>query len=423
MRGAWIVAAVLVVGGTAIGPACAGVYNTSEPWPLPRPFNLFRSDLAAYRAAASVAAGAENPARTPPPEGSLAEHYVRRVKELEALEARGTLSLANRNDLGAYYLRLGKYDAAVRVLEPKARDGDFLFLANLATAYELAGQGDLALRTREQALAAWPRAYPGWDTFQVNFYRKAEQYHQKLLTLRLNRPKQPRGDGQLQFDNLLPPFLGRSNYEVGGISPTRWSELPSDATTLVMQLLLWLPFDDGLHWLLGELLNASGDVVGAAAMMKAVVEKPPGAMQWNVKVPEELRQHYQAVAAAAAAREKYVDAVTALRDPYLNLKLLCVVTPRGMGLGAGDLMQEAAWPAIAILSEEQARAARDRARGGAGNRNEAAVDAESETSRATTPAPPGWMPDWKQVGVGFGAGVVVALLLSMQLRQMGRPKR
>jgi hypothetical protein len=47
------------------------------------------------------------------------------------------------------------------------------------------------------------------------------------------------------------------------------------------------------------------------------------------------------------------------------------------------------------------------------------------TSGDTTPSAPAsasWEPNWRQLGVGFGAGALVTLLLGMQLRQAGRPK-
>jgi hypothetical protein len=391
MRGAWIIAAVLVVGGTAADPARAGVYNTSEPWPWPSPSHQFQLDEAAYRAAAVSE------------KDSLGARYRRRVEELEGEEARGTLSLEDRSNLGAYYIRLGKPDKAIRVLEPKAREGNFMLLTNLATAHELNGSADLAVRYQEQALAAWPTMHAGWDTVMLQFYRKAEQLQLKLLTLRQERSRQPEQAAHLQLDNLFPRvrFGGPGGkYEVGGISSAQAAEIPSDATSLVMQLLLWTPFDDGLHWLLGELLNASGDVIGAAAMMKMVVEKAPDALnpKWNVNIPDELRQHYKAVAVAAAAKEKLVQAVLGLSDPYLNQKLLCAVAPRGMGLGAGDLIQEATWPAIAIATQPPPP--------------KAEAQTTPPASASTT-----WLPDWKQVGVGFVAGAVVALLLGFQIRQ------
>jgi tetratricopeptide (TPR) repeat protein len=418
MRGAWIITAALVVCGMLPEPAKAGVYFTSgtvrrefakpddpdaqELWPWPAPFVQFQQDLADYRAAAVVK------------ESPLRQHYERRVKELEAAEARGTLGRDDAINLGAYYIRLGQPEKAVRLLEPRAREGHFLLLANLATAHELSRSADgpdLALRYREQALAAWPSIYSGWTTWMLNSYRKAEQYHLKLLTLRQERARQAAGrPGPLQLDNLFPRvrFGGPGGkYEVGGISPAQWGEVPPDASNVVMQLLLWLPFDDGLHWLLGELLNASGDVAGAAAMMKTVVEKPPDPAnpQWAVNIPPELREHYQAVSAAAAAREKFAQEVQTLQDPFLNPTLLWALAPRGSGLaGGGEIAREASLAAIMKAYEP-------------------APSPKAETQPAA-PADPAksWLPDWRALAVGFAAGAVVVWLLGYQIRQARRAK-
>jgi hypothetical protein len=407
MRGAGIVAAVLVVGGVVASPARAGVYNTAEPWPLPGNFNLFQLDLAGYRAAA--AAEKEKKDRKNP--NPLRERYDAQVQELEASNARGLLRLEDRINLGAYYIRLGEYEKAIRVLEPMAQQSrHFMLRANLATAYELAGQPERAVGYRQLALASWPTTYPGWDSVQLRFYRKAEQYHLTLLQLRQEEARLDPSRTRLQLDRLFPRvrFVGANGeYEVGGIAPAQWVEIPADASVVVMQLLLWLPFDDRLHWLLGELLNASGDVVGAAAMMKPVLykpqdpAKPDDVRKWDAGAPPELREHYRLLAAEAAAREKFAEEVKRLevQDPNLNLNLtlLCALAPRGMGLGAGDLLQEASWPALLVKPPE--------------------------VVAPPAPSPPAaWVPNWRQIAVGFGAGAVVALLLGMQFRQMGRSR-
>jgi hypothetical protein len=428
MRGAWIVAAALLVGALSPGAARAGVYFTTgttvrdfaraddpdaqELWPLPSPFNQFHQDLADYRAGAVA--------------GPNHERYLRRVKELEAKESRGALGLDDGINLGAYYIRLGKYPEAVRVLEAKARASNhFMLWANLATAHELAGdQADRAQGYRELALKSWPAAYPGWDSGQLSFYRKAEQYHQTLLQERKKEARlQPRRNA-IQLDNLFPrvQFVGASpgerDYQAGSIAPALWAEIPTDATNVVMQLLLWMPFDDRLHWLLGELLNAGGDVTGAAAMMKEVVNKAQDPAKWDAGAPPELRKHYEVVKAVAAAREGYAQVL--FNDPYLPVKLVAALTPRGGGLGAGDLIREASWPAFVIRTGEQAQQAQqarrvaDAARGGGGE--------PAPGAPAAPPAPASWEPNWRQLGVGFGAGALVALLLGMQVRQMGRPK-
>jgi tetratricopeptide (TPR) repeat protein len=448
MRGAWTIAAALVVGALLTASARAGVYNTAEPWPRPGNFSQFQIDLANYRSAAvdlpnrvavavwSVTAGASPTPGLPPSlaaslvaqrdlgpaEQSIGMRYVRRAAALEAEDARGMLSPEGRINLGAYYVRLGNYRKAIQVLEAKAQESrDFMLRANLATAYELAGVPERALRYQELALSSWPAMYAGWDGMQLNFYRKAEQYHLTLLQSRHEEALRPPSRGGLRLDPLFPRvrFVGPSGeYEVGTIAPAQWAEVPADAISVVMQLLLWMPFDDRLHWLLGELLNASGDVVGAAAILKPVLYKPQDPTKWDTGAPPELREHYRLLAEAARAKESYVQAqLPPLGDPYLNLKLLCAVAPRGVGLGAGDLAREAVWPGVVLETEARARQAQKDNRGATGE-----ATAATAATTAAGPSSPAWMPDWRQLAVGFVAGAAVAALLGLQLRQGRRQK-
>jgi len=419
MRGAWIIAAAGIV-GALIPDARAGVYFTSgtlvrefarpddpdaqELWPRPSPFKQFRLDLAAYRSAVV--------------KGPVQSHYLERVAALKAKESQGLLSLDDRINLGAYYIRLGQYKDAITVLQEAQHSRHFLLHANLATAYELAdpekqgGDLRLALRSREMALDYWPISYAGWDSGMLYFYRKAEQFHLALLKSRQAEAPPMRGQSHLRLDNLFPRvrFVGPSGkYEAGSIALKPWCELPADAVDQVMQLHLWLPFDDRLSWMLGELFNASGDVGAAAEMMSRVV----GTLnQAQSVVPPDLDEHWRIVTEAADKRDKFITNPEVLKDRYWQLKLFCVVVPRGMNLGAGDLIQEASWPAI-VIEDENRRASKD-------------AQAPSTASPPSPLSPPvagePWMPNWRPLAVGFGAGVAIALLLAMQYRQMGRSK-
>jgi hypothetical protein len=430
MRGAWIVVAALAVGALTPRTALAGIYFTEgtsapkafsqpndpdaiEPWPLPNPaFKEFHLDLAGYRAAAAD------------PNSPVHQRYLRRVKELEGRASRGVLSLDDRINLGAYYLRLQQPQKAIPVLEAKARTSKhFMLLANLAAAYEMAGgMNDRAMIYRQLALEAWPTMYPGWDTAQVRFTRKAEQYQLTLLKLRDEETRGQPARNRLHLDGLFPrvQFVGPGgHFEAGTIAPAQWAEVPMDANLVVMQLLLWMPFDDRLHWLLGELLNASGDVVGAAAMMKEVVNKAQDPSKWDAAAPRELREHYDIVATEAAAHEQFVAVEASLKqsDPYVYLMIRAGLAPRGMGLGAGDLIQEACWPAMVVYTEDLKRKVEDQKR-----RQQAVQQADSPAAGPSSSASEGWVPNWRQLGVGFGAGVLVTLLLSMQMRQLNRAK-
>jgi hypothetical protein len=158
-------------------------------------------------------------------------------------------------------------------------------------------------------------------------------------------------------------------------------------------------------------------------MMKEVVNRQQDASKWDAAAPPELREHYRIVGAEAAAREQVLPMMMSAKgkNSYVELMMLAALAPRGLGLGAGDLMQEAAWPAAVIGTEEHLkRQAEDR------KRLAQAAEGSSPLDR-TTPGTPlagseSWVPNWRQLGVGFGAGVLVTLLLSLQMRQLGKTK-
>ena len=127
-------------------------------------------------------------------------------------------------------------------------------------------------------------------------------------------------------------------------------------------------------------------------------------VKWDSPAPLELREHYHAIAAEAEARDRFAQALLQRDDPYLNLELLCALAPRSTGVGAGYLIQEASWLGIVKANEPRP----------------APAAPPTATSAVATPA--SWIPNWRQLAVGFGAGAVVALLLSMQVRQGRRAK-
>jgi hypothetical protein len=68
-------------------------------------------------------------------------------------------------------------------------------------------------------------------------------------------------------------FVGESGqYEAGVLAARERSKLPADAIAIVQQLLLWLPEDTRLYWLLGELYNAAGDTDAARRILEDCVD-------------------------------------------------------------------------------------------------------------------------------------------------------
>jgi tetratricopeptide (TPR) repeat protein len=233
------------------------------------PFSRFQSVLANLRSIG-----------VPQPEGSLRRHYLKcRDELLTTQKARaGKLTVAERINLSAYLIRLQQYEEAVAVLSP-AREQEphqFMVLANLATAEQLAGRLDRAISDLQQVKDYWPRQWPDLSDEQLAWYRQVETYHLKLLRLRNHeaerqpaaRSRQPENVDGL-FGTVAAPirFVGDSGkYEAGRLAAAERARLPGDATAIVQQLLIWLPDDLRLYWLYGELLNAGGDTASAAVV-------------------------------------------------------------------------------------------------------------------------------------------------------------
>jgi hypothetical protein len=299
---------------------------------------------------------------------SLGLRYLKRVTELEAKEKRGELTTTDRINLGACWLRLEQPNKAIAALTPAAREGKphFLVLANLATAYEMARIPERAISYRQAALKDWPAAFAGWTQAQLYWYRRAEKYHLTLLEL---RTREPSGRDMDTLDALFPrvrfSVLG-GDYKPGPLPPDQWVELPEEALPLVYQLVYWRPLDDRLFWLLGEVLNARGDIGSAATVLQELVVKY---RQLNRTAPVELRRHAQVLQAARPPIEVVAD-VKPDRNPAKG----------------------------AALAPE---------------RNATAAPAESQ----------GWMPDWRQVVIGFVSGALVALLGVWQVREIRRRRQ
>jgi hypothetical protein len=388
MRGVWAALTVLALWLGLALPARAGVYNTGEQlgWPTP-PLDKWRLLIGQLRAV-RTAAGA-----LPASPGSLRWRFERRAAELEAREKEGALSTLDRVDLGACYIRMGRYQDAIRVLEAGDRK-HFLVLANLASAYHSIDQLDRAIAYQRQALDAWPSVWAGWSALQLQWYRRVDRYYLTLLQLRYR--EQVRAGGRpvrvTTVDELFPKvrFVGPSGeYEAGALAQASRDEVPEDATVIALQLVFWLPFDDRLYWLLGELLNAGGQV----QMAYEVLDELVFARRMDAR---ELTRHRQVL-------RDSVQAFKAWGEPGTRLSLLCAFSPTALG---PILPASAAWGAQ-FRPQPLAAPARRAADEGGG--------------AAAPPAPPpNWLPDWRPLGVGFGAGVVVALIGALQWREWRR---
>jgi tetratricopeptide (TPR) repeat protein len=306
MRGTWSGVIALLCCLAAAASAQAGLYNTAEPDESPAsllltpkgvqplPFERFRRDVL------SDLIGIANPK----PESPKRRRYLSRRDELLAKSRSGRLSAEEQMNLGAYLIRLKQYDDAVRLLTRAAEEdpSNALCLANLATAHQGNGQPERAIYwlQRLKRKGRWN----GLTAQQRDWFQHAEEYHLRLLLLRTS--EMPRGgssqpatavDALFSATGAPVRWVGENgHYEPGQMAASERAKLPADALALVEQLLIWLPDDTRLYWLFGELLNAQGDVQGAAAVFEDCVWN----RGWNV---ETLKEHRRLVKEAKPAAE------------------------------------------------------------------------------------------------------------------------
>jgi hypothetical protein len=274
--------------------ARAGLYNTAEP-PVgpeataegvePLPFPLFWQDVRPDLLKINVDV----------PETPQRKHYLAQRDKLQVKARTGSLTVEERVNLSAYMIRLRQYEEAIQALSPVAAQErrNFMVFANLATANQLAGQPVRSIEYLLQVRDMWPREWPGLTPEQLKWYQRAESYHLKLLRLRSRESQgQPPGRGRLPetVDDLFEvQFVGDSGqYEAGKLAAREQEKLPTDAIAIVQQLLIWLPDDTRLYWLLGELYNAKGDVAAADKIFEDCV--------WSRRYDAAaLREHRQIV--------------------------------------------------------------------------------------------------------------------------------
>jgi hypothetical protein len=222
-------------------------------------------------------------------------------------------------DVSAYLVRLAQYGEAITLLKDgveKFPDNFFLH-ANLGTAYFLkSGSADenlirLALNHLDESRELWPAKFTelnneqlqavedmGWQGEvspelvastegllasrpdlgpwlaisalvpgrskwpRYNFLRTVAKYEYRLVSLR--RTRKAGLDPIFASKSGVPVhFVGPSGrYEAGKLDPREMEKLPGhslkEAILIVEQLLIWMPLDERLYWLLGELVNADG---------------------------------------------------------------------------------------------------------------------------------------------------------------------
>jgi hypothetical protein len=267
---------VAIAASTAAAPLQAGIYSSidnrmaeSRYSPDYDVFGAILGDLATI--------SATKPASNPP----IRQRYL-------LIEALGQGTRPNLDSLGqkinysAVLLRRGRAHGALQFLQ-SVSPRNFVVESHDAMAHFLTETPDLeekSLIYMKRALEKWPKSWSdlnedqqnslkslGWDFADFDRYRKCEVYLQRLMIHRLDEKK--KRQKKLKVDDMLDPiFLNAKNepirfrnekgeYDVGKIAAADKEQLYPDFVDDVQQLLLWMPSDKRLLWLLAEAYNAS----------------------------------------------------------------------------------------------------------------------------------------------------------------------
>jgi hypothetical protein len=378
------------------GPARAGIYNTIPNEQLAGPMSLaqFRQVYGYYMSLFNP----QLPARP---------LYLEALARLERREKEpGGLSPDDRINLSSYYMRLRQPEKAVSVLAPldTPEQRNFMVLANLSMAHFLSRRMERAIDYADRALKAWPSEWPGLSRLQLSWFYRVETEFAHLLRLRHREEVlQPGKTGQ-SLDNLFTGvhFVGPSGkYEAGGMDPKEYARLPGDHLAVVEQLLVWMPDDPQLAWLLAELLNANGATIDAGDLMYN--------LSFNLGYrPKELSDHLRVLQEGRAAAVAWSARMASSDEQY---RLLWMLAPRGATApGALPIANEAGWAVTLGMMRQPPRPTEDKG-------------STTKPPPAPTPAPAPWMPDVRHVVVSFLAGVAITLLVAMQVRELRRRRQ
>lgn len=285
-RIAWLVLIALAA------PVRAGVYDPAAPaTPLARDGTVAALPLEVFRNAWGeiIQIGVTQP------ETDARRKGLAHRDELARLPRDGV----NLVRLGVTHYRLRDFDAALDALK-RAEGQDprnFFVLSNLGSVYQTLGQPADAARSLEAAADFFPDDWPN-----AAWFRRCEKVQLQLARRRAREQReQPPGRrrGVEDVDDLFAVKFENpaGEYAVGALPDGE--ALPADAVAVVQQLLLWLPDDTRLYWLLGELLNATGDPDAAAAIFNECLD----ARRFDAV---KLRARRQAIRAFIAARPEPV---------------------------------------------------------------------------------------------------------------------
>lgn len=378
------------------GSAQAGVYNLAE-W---RPF-LNHAQARGYYLDIRSASIPLDPKKPPKP---FQAEVLKQVEHLEQLKADGLLSTIDRVNLSGCYLRLGGQRIGdARRLLLAGDQKDFLIQSNLAAAYFLSGELEMATRHQQNALTFWPDVFAGWTGQQLKQYRNAER---ALLTLYLLRREEARRGptrGEVDVDALFPRvrFVGPSGqYEAGALSQANQDLLPDNAFALVFQLLTWFPTDMRLYWLFGEMLNAAGSVDQASMVFVELVE---AGMARSFK---DLAKHRRVLLDAKPVFVKFHD--LEFQGALLGELLMLSRPPLAPPI-IGDVAYLAGASGNALFVR---RIAELKEREG--------LPQQDQKPFTTPPTSTAQVFTFRHIAIGFGSGFVIAMLCALQVQELRR---
>ncbi len=212
----------------------------------------------------------------------------RRYMLMEALARDGNLkldTLEQKLNWSAVLIRRGKADQAMQLLAPltKEQDKNFVVLSQYAMARFLMNNPDFTPEAPDfmkQALELWPQRWTdvddeqrkflesiGWEETAFERYRRYETYVERLMRNRVREDLKRKK--KLPLEEAVDPIFLDANakairfvndqgaFAAGRIAPADQEQMPRDSVEVVEQLLIWMPNDQRLFWLLGEVFNAS----------------------------------------------------------------------------------------------------------------------------------------------------------------------
>ncbi len=316
------------------------------------------------------------------------------IKDIIARAPTTPLTIEDRLQASAVLIRRRKFEDAQAVLRPVATQVDELdnipLQSNFATALHLSGDTRNAYEVlRPVVKTYWQKPWSelpaarqalysklGWSVAVYDLYREYDTYYLKLLRLRRleKKPAILEPPDRLFDDGKDPPtpvkFLGESGqFEAGRIAAAEKAKLPPRALAIVQQLCVWLPDDQRLYWLLGELYNAQGDRAGILAAHQIFKELSEGAKQLSKIAPvsddvkAQLKQRFGALSIRKERldRESQPDINPVINQdadsPSIDWRTV------GVSLGAGFLLAlGVVWQVKEIQRRRQVRVAKQQSR-------------------------------------------------------------